>query len=142
MQREDEGGAGAAIERQVGMGEPVVGVDDVGLLLADHAAQIANCERVRTGRRVAALLVDRHAGDAVHGALEQMQLDPVLALRRLAGRLAQRRDPDLCPRRTSSALRSSTIRSSPPTTGEKDCASIRIRIDLPGSSQRQRYETQ
>ena len=33
-----------------------------------------------------------------------------------------------CPRPASSALRSSTIRSSPPTTGEKDWATIRIRI--------------
>ena len=97
MQGEDEGGAGAALQRQVGVDQPVVGVDDVGPELAHDPAQVADRERVRGRRRVAAFLVDRDAGDAVDRAFQQLDRDPVRPRRRLAMRLAQGGDRDLVP---------------------------------------------
>ncbi len=95
MQGEDEGRLGAPLQRQVGVDQPVVGVDDVGPEAADRPAQVADRERVRRRRRVAAFLVDRHPGDAMDRALQQLHPDPVLARRRLAERLAQGRHLDL-----------------------------------------------
>ena len=77
------------------MGEPVVGVDDLGPLLADHTPQVADRERIGPRGRVAALFVGRPPGDAVDRALQQPERDPVVAIGRLAGRLAHGRDRHL-----------------------------------------------
>ena len=88
VQREHQGGAGAASERQEGVDQPVVRVHDVGSGLAQQPPQPRRRPRVGQRRRVAPLLQHREAGDAVHRALEQ--LDPhAVAPRRLSQRLGQ-----------------------------------------------------
>ena len=70
MEGEDERRGGAPGQRQVGVDQPVVGVDDVGALLADQRPQAGSGYRVGQGRRVVGRRVGLDPGDPVHARVE------------------------------------------------------------------------
>jgi hypothetical protein len=71
------------MQRQVGVDDPVVGVDDVRALLAQDPPQVAHGRRIRRGRRVPTLGVEVDAGEPVGRAAERVDPYPV-ALDRVA----------------------------------------------------------